>query len=89
MLAMGTTVSAEPAPKPAAVIPAASPRRLGNHLSALPTQVPYTAPAPTPPMAAAKYSIGSDDATEFSAHAIAQSRPPPTTTGRGPYLSTR
>src|SRR2546425_784789 len=42
ILAMGTTVSAEPAPKPAAVSPAARPRRSGNHLSALPTEVqPY------------------------------------------------
>ncbi|MCY1310263.1 hypothetical protein D9M68_976430 [compost metagenome] len=89
MLAMGTTVSAEPAPNPAAVIPAASPRRLGNHFSALPTQVPYTAPAPRPPIAAATYSMGSDDAIELRAQAMAHSKPPPTTTGRGPYLSTR
>ena len=40
MLAIGMTVSAEPMPKPAAVIPAARPRRSGNHLMALPTQVP-------------------------------------------------
>jgi hypothetical protein len=40
MLAIGTTVSAEPAPKPAAVRPAARPRRSGNHLSALPTEAP-------------------------------------------------
>ena len=38
MLAIGITVSAEPAPKPAAVSPAASPRRSGNHFSALPTE---------------------------------------------------
>src|SRR5438876_1011011 len=38
-------VSADPAPKPAAVSPAARPRRSGNHLRALPMQVPYTAPA--------------------------------------------
>jgi hypothetical protein len=37
---IGTIVSAEPAPKPAAVRPAARPRRSGNHFSALPTQVP-------------------------------------------------
>src|SRR4051794_30173690 len=37
---IGTTVRAEPAPKPAAVIPAAKPRRPGNHFSALPMQVP-------------------------------------------------
>ena len=40
MLAMGITVSAEPAPKPAAVSPAARPRRSGNHFSALPTEAP-------------------------------------------------
>jgi hypothetical protein len=40
MLAMGITVSAEPAPKPAAVSPAARPRRSGNHFSALPTEPP-------------------------------------------------
>ena len=45
---IGATVSAEPAPKPAAVMPAASPRLSGNHFRALPTQVPYTAPAPMP-----------------------------------------
>ena len=50
---IGRMVSAEPAPKPAAVRPAARPRRSGNHLSALPTQVPYTAPAPMPLIAAA------------------------------------
>jgi hypothetical protein len=53
MLAMGMMVSAEPAPNPMAVSPAAKPRRSGNHLSALPMQVPYTAPAPMPPIAAA------------------------------------
>jgi hypothetical protein len=35
---IGATVSAEPAPKPAAVMPAARPRLSGNHFSALPTQ---------------------------------------------------
>ena len=39
-LAMGATVSADPAPNPAAVMPAASPRWSGNHLSALPMAVP-------------------------------------------------
>jgi len=40
----------------AAVIrpPAARPRRSGNHFSALPTHVPYTAPAPIPAMIAAR-----------------------------------
>ena len=47
---IGTTVSAEPAPKPAAVMPAARPRLSGNHFSALPMQVPYTPPAPMPAM---------------------------------------
>src|SRR5215472_11048923 len=48
MLKMGITVSAEPAPKPAAVNPAASPRCSGNHFKALPIAVPYTIPAPIP-----------------------------------------
>jgi len=51
--AIGTTVIAAPAPNPAAVAPAARPRRSGNHFNALPTQVPYTEPAPTPAMIAA------------------------------------
>src|ERR1700709_486297 len=89
MCEIGPTVAADPAPKPAAVMPAAKPRRVGNHFSALPTQVPYTAPAPTPPIAAARYRSGKDEATEFRAHAIAHNKPPATTTGRGPYLSTR
>ena len=37
---IGATVSAEPAPKPAAMMPAASPRLSGNHFRAEPTQVP-------------------------------------------------
>ncbi|SAL81544.1 hypothetical protein AWB66_06434 [Caballeronia telluris] len=48
MFAIGITVTAAPAPKPAAVRPAARPRLSGNHLSALPTHVPYTHPAPMP-----------------------------------------
>ena len=59
-LTIGTTVAAAPAPKPAAVNPAASPRRSANHFSALPTHVPYTAPAPTPDDRRATYSIGSE-----------------------------
>jgi hypothetical protein len=38
--AIGWTVNAEPKPNPAAVSPAASPRRSVNHLSELPTAVP-------------------------------------------------
>ncbi len=53
MFAIGITVTAAPAPKPAAVKPAASPRLSGNHLSAVPTQVPYTQPAPMPAITAA------------------------------------
>jgi len=37
---IGTTVAAAPAPNPAAVSPAANPRRSANHFSALPTHVP-------------------------------------------------
>ena len=47
-----TAASAAPAPKPAAVAPAARPRRSGNHFKALPTQVPYIEPAPIPAMMA-------------------------------------
>src|SRR5436190_18595071 len=85
---IGYTVAAAPAPKPAAVSPAARPRRSANHLSALPTHVPYTAPAPTPDTAAAVYSAVSELACEFSTHAIATTTPPNMTTMRGPNLST-
>src|SRR5229473_690253 len=44
---IGATVRAEPAPNPAAVMPAARPRLSGNHFSALPTQVQRTPPART------------------------------------------
>ena len=46
MLAIGITVTAAPAPKPAAVRPAARPRLSGNHLSAVPTQGSCTYSAP-------------------------------------------
>src|SRR5438552_438061 len=85
---IGTTVAAAPAPKPAAVSPAASPRRSANHLRALPTHVPYTAPAPTPAIDAARYSIGSELANEFIVHASATTTPPNITTIRGPNRST-
>src|SRR6185295_16770508 len=85
---IGTTVAAAPAPKPAAVRPAARPRRSANHFSALPTQVPYTAPAPMPEIVAPRYSIGSELANELSVHASATTMPPIITTMRGPNLST-
>src|SRR5215510_7768325 len=85
---MGTTVAAAPAPNPAAVSPAARPRRSANHLSALPTHVPYTAPAPTPEIAAAVYSIGNELANEFNVQAPATTIPPNMTTIRGPNRST-
>src|SRR5262245_16302432 len=85
---MGTTVAAAPAPKPAAVSPAARPRRSANHFSALPTHVPYTAPAPTPASISAKYSIPSELANAFRDHAIATTTPPNMTTSRGPNRST-
>src|SRR5438477_10328630 len=85
---IGTTVAAAPAPKPAAVSPAANPRRSANHFSALPTQVPYTAPAPTPATAAATYNAGNELANEFSVHASATTAPPNITTMRGPNRST-
>src|SRR5919199_6287972 len=85
---IGTTVAAAPAPKPAAVSPAASPRRSANHFNALPTHVPYTAPAPTPASISATYNMGNDAANEFSVHAIATTAPPNMTTSRGPNRST-
>src|SRR5579872_2455873 len=87
MLAIGITVSAAPAPKPAAVKPAARPRLSGNHLSALPTQVPYTAPAPTPPTTAEKYNTPSELAYELMTQESPARMPPTRTTGRGPNLS--
>ena len=42
------TVTAAPAPKAAAVRPAARPRRSGNHFSALPMLMLYTIPEPQP-----------------------------------------
>src|ERR1700682_3549982 len=89
ILEIGRTVSAAPAPKPAAVTPAASPRRPGNHFSALPTQVPYTEPVPMPPIAAPTYSIESEFATEFKTQASALSTAQPGPPTRGPYRSTR
>src|SRR5213076_2695417 len=85
---IGMMVAAEPAPKPAAVKPAAKPRRSGNHFRAVPTQVPYTAPAPMPLIAAAIYSVVSEPAKEFITQPRPHSRPPNSTTGRGPHLST-
>src|SRR5579863_1657856 len=86
---IGPIVRAAPAPNPEAVMPAASPRRPGNHFSALPTQVPYTQPVPIPPIAAPTYKADSEAATELSIHAIATSSDPAMTTQRGPNRSTR
>src|ERR1035437_9180023 len=88
MLAIGITVTAAPAPKPAAVRPAARPRLSGNHLSALPTQVPYTQPAPIPEITAPAYSIVSESANEFMTQPKPPSMAPKAITGRGPNLST-
>src|ERR1700722_17067039 len=89
MVPIGPMVSAAPAPKPAAVMPAAKPRLPGNHFSALPTQVPYTHPVPMPPSAAPKYSMGKELATEFSAQADPTNSAPANTTQRGPNRSTK
>src|SRR6476620_8295516 len=88
MAEIGTMVTAEPAPKPAAVKPAAKPRRSGNHFNALPTHVPYTAPAPIPLTTAAKYNIGRESANELMNQPRPHNTPPTITTGRGPNLST-
>src|SRR5574340_251562 len=87
MCAIGITVNAAPAPNPAAVSPAASPRLSGNHFNALPTQVPYTLPAPIPPLIAEKYSTPSDVAYELMIHDSPARIPPTSTTGRGPNWS--
>src|SRR5665647_911547 len=88
MLEIGMMVIAAPAPNPAAVRPAARPRLSGNSFSALPTQVPYTEPAPTPAITAAKYSCGSVVAYESIVQPSAARMAPNAITGRGPYLST-
>ena len=89
IIVIGMTVAAEPAPKPAAVMPAARPRRSGNHLSALATHVPYTAPAPMPAIAWPTYSTNSELAIELIDQPTATSTPPATVTTRGPKRSTR
>src|ERR1700722_17605116 len=86
---MGTTLIAAPAPYPAAVRPTASPRRSGNHLTAWPTQVAYTAPPPVPPMTAPRYSISSDCAYELMTQPSATMMPPKATTSLGPRRAPR
>ena len=88
MLEIGITVTAAPAPKPAAVMPAARPRLSGNHLSAVPTHVPYTQPAPTPATTAAMYRCTRLVACASMIQPSAAQIEPPMTTGRGPNLST-
>src|ERR1700757_4298448 len=88
MLAIGITVTAAPAPKPAAVKPAARPRLSGNHLSAMPTQVPYTQPAPIPAMTDATYRGERLVAWALMPQPSPAHSAPPITTGRGPNLST-
>src|SRR5258708_40064938 len=88
MFAIGITVTAAPAPKPAAVKPAARPRLSGNHLSAVPTQVPYTQPAPIPAITAATYNSTRLLACASMIQPSAAHTEPPITTGRGPNLST-
>src|SRR3569833_80733 len=88
MLAIGITVTAAQAPPPAAVRPAARPRRSGNLFNGLPTQVPYTQPAPMPPITAARFSIDSEAAYDSSIQARPTQIAPPATTGRGPNIST-
>src|SRR5437764_6941817 len=89
MFAIGNTVSADPAPNPIAVRPAANPRRSGNHLSALPTHAPYTAPAPMPPTTGPRYRTDSEPAMELITHDSATRIPAATPTKRGPIRSTR
>src|SRR5712692_5804469 len=88
MLAMGATVNADPAPKPAAVSPAASPRWSGNHFSALPIAVPYTTPAPRPANAYEPYRAVSDSAFPLPTQPSPARTPPSITRSLGPNLST-
>ena len=88
MLATGMTVTAAPAPKPAAVAPAARPRLSGNHFSELPEQVPYTAPAPAPVRIWAKYRNPKLEALEQRIQPMVLKMAPKIMTGRGPNLST-
>ena len=87
MLARGTTVRTEPAPKPPAVNPVARPRRSGNHFSALPTVAPKIGPAPMPATNAATYKRVRELAMELITQAIATSTPLPHTMNLGPKRS--
>src|SRR5258708_17503170 len=89
MFAIGITVTAAPAPKPAAVKPAARPRLSGNHFNALPTQVPYTQPAPIPAMTAAVYNSANVVALASMIQPSPANIAPAAITGRGPNLSTK
>src|SRR5262245_57638114 len=86
---MGSTVKAEPAPNPAAVNPAASPMRSGNHLRPLPVAVPYTMPASRPPAIAPTYNHARVLAHELITQASPTMIPPKPTINVGPKRSTR
>ena len=88
MLAIGATVKADPAPKPAAVSPAASPRWSGNHFIARPMAVPYTMPAPIPATAYERYRAVSDSALPAPTQPRPANTPPSITSSLGPNVST-
>ena len=81
---IGMMVNAEPMPKPAAVRPAARPRRSGNHFSALPMQVPKTRRRRCRPAPRRDRAADSESATELSdpGRGRPARRPPATTTLR-------
>src|SRR5690606_585422 len=60
---------------------------VGNHFRAFATQAPYTQPAPTPPVQAARYSMASELISEYSTQDRPHRAPPTMTRGREPYLS--
>src|SRR5260370_34923139 len=88
VLGMGARVKAGPAPNPAAVSPAASPRWSGNHFKALPTAVPYTIPAPIPERAYERYRPESVSAFPLANQPTPARMPAIITSSLGPNLST-
>src|SRR5262249_40319261 len=69
--------------------PTASPRRSGNHLSAVPTQATFTAPAPRPPRAEQIWSAPMDCVRPEPIQLSPTRTPLTLTTSRAPKRSTR
>src|SRR5712692_9795701 len=79
--------SAVPPPKPAAMMPAARPRRSRNHLSADPIEPLYTSAAPIPATMYAAYNCVSVWAYPIDAHPTPHNTPAAVMNGRGPSQS--